>query len=39
MELENYIIERYNDAHYDNDEFDDSYKEEVAEVLRELFLY
>ena len=39
MELENYVIDNYNNEYFNNDEFDDSYKEEVAEVLRELFLY
>lgn len=39
MELENYIIDRYNDEYFDNEEYEDSYKEEVNEVLRELFMF
>lgn len=39
MELSNYVIDNYNNPYVDNEEYEDSYKEEVNEVLRELFMF
>lgn len=38
MELDLFFSEHYNDAYVNNEEHDDDYREEVAEVIRELLM-